>query len=779
VRESERKQREDPAGVGTLVRAFAADRRFGAQLSHRRYLPPVAARHRDIELHPRLREVLRRDGIEQLWAHQVQAIERVRRGEHVVVMTPTASGKSLVYNVPVLEAILARPEATALYVFPLKGLEQDQVGNLQRLLDALGIRPARTPHEREPLAAAEVYDGDTPPSRRRKIRERPPNVVFTTPDMLHLAINPYHAKWAAFLRRLEYVVIDEVHSYRGVFGSHAAQVFRRLRRICRHYGAEPRFVACSATIANPGQLAARLTGLSFAEVTESGAPRGGRHFVLVNPATGSPYTEATRLFLRCLAAGLKSIVFTKARRVTELIYQAAVERAGPAAARVRPYRAGFLASERREIERGLFRGEILGVVSTSALELGVDIGGLDCCILVGYPGSVASTWQRAGRAGRRGRDSAVFLVALRDALDQYFMRHPDAFFAKSVEAVALDPHNPHLLRQHLPCAASELYLRGDDAVYDVPSLRPLLDELTAAGELAPGRRSDIWFARRRQPQRAVGIRSIGEPVGVVLRPGARKIGELSGARAFREAFPGAIYLHYGRQYRITHLDVEARRAYCREVDVDYYTQPLSDEETRVRAETASARRDTFSAHRGEVEMRWQVTGYDKRRLFGGERIGRRTLTGMPQSRFDTQGLWLRPDPGTERSLTRAGHDLAGSLHAVEHAAIKCIPLFGVCDPGDVGGLSYPHYPPFRGPAVFIYDGHPGGIGFTRRAFEVLDRWLLATLALVRECPCGEAAGCPACVQDGQCGSGNEPLDKAGAVALLRRWTGTRGVRAAR
>jgi DEAD/DEAH box helicase domain-containing protein len=412
----------------------------------------------------------------------------------------------------------------------------------------------------------------------KKIREAIPNVIFTNPDMLHLAINAFHKKWEAFFRNLKFVVIDEIHTYRGVFGSNVAHVIRRLRRICKYWGSNPQFIAASATIANPSQLSERLTGIPFKVVDSSGAPQAGKHFIFINPIE-SPYTEATRLFIRCLNAGLRTIVFTKARKITELIYSWSINHAPELVDKISPYRAGFLPRERREIEQRLFSGELLGVISTSALELGVDIGGLDCCILCGYPGSVASTWQRAGRVGRHGQESMIAMIAIQDALDQYFMRHPGAFFEKSHEAAVIDPENRNILKRHIPCASSGVYLKAD-GVYDVKNLMPLIDELVKEEILNPGREGDIWFSRRRMPHREVGIRAIGEPFGIIDESG-KAIGELSGVRVFREAFPGAIYIHRGRQYQITTLDLKKKKAICGEVDVNYYTQALSKEETEI------------------------------------------------------------------------------------------------------------------------------------------------------------------------------------------------------
>ncbi len=733
-------------------------------LAHRR-LPPREPAFADLEVAPRVGEVLSRRGIERFFTHQAEAVQAVRRGDHVVAMTPTASGKSLIYNLPVLETALAEPGARALYVFPLKGLERDQVEGLNALLDDLDLGPEPRPRERAPLAGAEVYDGDTPGHRRAKIRERPPTALLTNPDMLHLALLPHHGRWAELFANLRYVVIDEIHTYRGLFGSHAAQVFRRLRRVARHYGSEPQFIACSATIANPRELAQSLVGESFTAVTRNGAPAGGKDFYLVNPKD-SPNTTATELFLGCLRAGLKTIVFTRARRVTELVYQWASERAPDLAGRISPYRAGFLPQERREIEGRLFRGELDGVVSTSALELGVDIGGLDACVLVGYPGSMASTWQRAGRVGRRGREAAVFLVSGRDALDQYFVRHPDAFFAGSAEAAVVDPANPRLLAQHLPCAGAEVPLAQSEPMLAESAYSEVREELVAEGILQLGPDGG-WVPWRRTPQRSVGIRAIG-PSFALLDGQGNRLGELDGDRVLYEAFPGAIYLHRGRTYRIRELDLEGRRAVAEPKRVSYHTRALTREETAIRTEHRRRKGRRLDARWGELRITRQITGFERRRNRDGRRIDRKPLE-LPATTFDTEGLWLPVTGAAKEALTGPGHHLAGGLHAAEHAMIKLLPLFALCDKQDVGGVSYPLYPPLGGPAIFFYDGYEGGVGFSRRGLDVLGDWLGATLEALQACSC--EAGCPSCVQDPQCGNANEPLDKAGAVALIGHWLG--------
>ncbi|HHN65211.1 MAG TPA: DEAD/DEAH box helicase [Nitrospirae bacterium] len=744
--------------VGEFIKELKKSRTFGPQIASYRYIPPKGPVYGRLSLDNRLRELLSRRGIKRFWSHQVKGIGHIRRGKNVVIMTPTASGKSLVYNIPVVETILKEPDTHALYIFPLKGLEQDQVKNLNDLLTALGIgQRAR----RGVLNPAEIYDGDTTAYRRKRIRERLPYIIFTNPDMLHLAINAFHTKWEGFFRTLRYVIIDEIHAYRGVFGSNVAQILRRLRRICTRWGSNPQFIASSATIANPGELAQRLVGLPFEAVTESGAPQGGRHFLFVNPLE-SPYTLAMRLFVEAIRAGLKTIVFTKARKITELIYAWCVKSAPAITGRISPYRAGFLPAERREIERRLFSGELSGVISTSALELGIDVGGLDCCILVGYPGSISSTWQRAGRVGRHGEESLVVLIALQDALDQYIIRHPERLFQKAFESAIVDPDNEVILKKHLPCAASEVYLREDDSVYSMERIKHIVDELLEEGALRQGRKGGIWFSGLRMPQRGVEIRGIGALFRIVDEKG-NPIGELDGMRVYREGYPGAVYLHRGRQYKVEELVIESRRIIAREVDVQYYTQALTTERTEILSEKTSKAIGEFEICSGGLRISQRVVGYEKRNIYDRRRLSRHALD-LPEYVFDTEGLWIVIPDYVSGLLEERGYDLAGSLHAAEHASISAMPLYVLCEKMDVGGLSYSFYPALKKACIFIYDGYEGGVGYTSHLFDLAREWLQTTLRIISECRC--ESGCPSCVQDPQCGSGNQPLDKEGAKFLL-------------
>ncbi|MFQ5882255.1 MAG: DEAD/DEAH box helicase [Candidatus Methylomirabilales bacterium] len=717
-----------------------------------RYIPPRKAQYAELSpsLPPPLEQAISKQRIQALYTHQVQAIEATRDGRHVLVATGTASGKSLIYHLPVLERLLKEPEGRALYLFPLKALAQDQLKNLEALLPP-GVE-----------ITAAIFDGDTPPGTRNKLKARPPSILLSNPDILHLSLLPYHETWSTFFRSLRFVVVDELHTYRGIFGSHIAHVLRRLRRTCRHYGSDPQFIACSATVSNPSELAQGLTGLDFAVVKEDGSPQWGKYFVLVNPRR-SPYTEATDLLLQCARAGLKVIAFTKARKVTELIAMWAKEADQTLTAQIRAYRAGYTPEERRAIEAGLFSEALQGVVSTSALELGIDVGGLDACILVGYPGSIISTWQRSGRVGRGDKEALIFLIALPDPLDQYFVRHPEEFFTRGFEAAILDPLNPQILEAHLTAAAAELPLRREEGALYGFDLAPHLDRLCREGQLLLSGKGDAYYARARHPQRQISIRSVGESYPVL--EGRWTLGSVDSSRAMYECHPGAIYLHQGRQYEVTELNLAARKVSVREVEVSYYTQPLAEKETEILAVRARGELPGASTRFGILKVTERMIGYEKRRVFGQDRLGAYPLDLPPQT-FETAGLWIEVPEQLGKDLQREGCHLMGSLHAAEHAMISLLPLFALCDRSDVGGISYAFHPQVEGPAVFLYDGYPGGIGLSERGFGELLNLTETTRRLLEECPC--QAGCPSCIHSPKCGSGNKPLDKAGALRLLTR-----------
>ncbi|MBI5599176.1 MAG: DEAD/DEAH box helicase [Deltaproteobacteria bacterium] len=724
---------------------------------HHEIIPPVTASFAGTEkpLRPELEKALKGYGIEKLYAHQARAIDLVRQGKNVVVMTPTSSGKSLVYNIPVIEGILGDPHSRALYLFPLKGLEHDQ---LKALTEISGKIPLEN--------ACAIYDGDTAGRMREKIRASPPSVVFTNPDMLHLAICAFHGKWEVFLRNLRYVIIDEIHSYRGVVGSHVAQVLRRLRRIAGSYGSNPVFIASSATIANPQELTATLTGLPFELVATSGAPQGKRNFLFLDPAPEvSPYSAATRLFTESVRAGFRTIAFTKARKITELMHAWTEKDAPDIKNSISSYRAGFLPAERREIEARLFSGELKGVISTSALELGVDIGGLDVCILAGYPGTISSTWQRSGRVGRGGRDSLIIMVAIEDALDRYFMRHPQEFFGRNAEAAVADVANPLILKSHLQCAASELPVAADDGVYDMAVATPVLDELAGEGKLWRSKVKNTWNPRARYPHRNVSIRGTGAPYRIVSED-RKPIAEGDSSRVLRELHPGAIYMHRGSQHLVLSLNMADREVVCRRVDVNYHTSPITDEDTEIISVEAKKRVENFDVTIGTLRITESVLGYRKKELYTRRIIDERTLT-LPPHVFTTTGIWMEVQETILDKVRALGYGAAGGLHALEHSAIAALPLYAMCDRMDLGGVSYTMSPQLEAPAIFIYDGYEGGIGLTRRGYGVIKDWFASTLKLMEDCPC--EVSCPSCTQDPKCGNNNEPLDKRAAILILRQW----------
>jgi len=741
--------------INEYIEALKKSTEMGFQVAFHRVLPGAGA-ERGLPERPlpgALKDVLAAQGIASLYGHQALAIDQVRAGRHVVVATPTASGKSLVYNLPMIESVLADQGARGLYIFPLKALAQDQLRVFGSLAEAC-------PPGRAPTAA--IYDGDTTPWFRKKIRGAPPNVLMTNPEMLHLSLLPHHLQWAGFLQRLRLVVIDEVHTYRGIMGSNMSLVFRRLLRICHHYGARPTFVFCSATVGNPAGLAGQLTGLTATAVTRSGAPRGRRHLVFMDPPDG-PVQTAIGLLKAALSRGLRTIVYTQSRKLTELIALWAANRAGAYADRISAYRAGFLPEERREIEAKLASGKLLAVISTSALELGIDIGDLDLCILVGYPGTVVSTWQRSGRVGRSGQDAALVLIAGDDALDRYFLRHPDRLISHPPETAVVNPENQDLLSRHLPCAAAEMPLHVEEPFMASPRVRHTAAALEAGGELLRSADGGRLFSKRKSPHRHVDLRGTGQRYRIVSKVTGDQIGEIDGFRAFRETHPGAVYLHRGETWRIEALDTEACRITAVPAEVDYYTRVMGSKDTEIQEIYEEKRVWGTTAFFGRLKVTDQVTGYERVLVRGNKLIGRTPLD-LPPQVFETEGLWFAvPGPVQAAAEARQAHFMGG-IHAVEHAAIGIFPLLVMADRNDLGGISTPFHPQVAGAAVFVYDGIPGGAGLCRQAFKQAPELLGHTLEAIRSCPC--ETGCPACVHSPKCGSGNRPIDKAAAVFIL-------------
>jgi DEAD/DEAH box helicase domain-containing protein len=713
-------------------------------------------------LDPAFAERLRAAGVERLYSHQRRALEAAA-SSHLVITSGTASGKSLAFNLPVLDGIARDSKRRALYLYPTKALAQDQARKLGELRPP-GLREA-------------IYDGDTPREERPAIRRRS-NLILTNPDMLHVGVLPHHKGWGDFLANLGWVVVDEAHTYRGVFGSHVANVLRRLRRVAAAYGAEPRFLLASATIANPVELAEGLVGAPFELVDDDGAPRAGREIAMWNPplvdkATGtrrSPLSEAAELLGELVSQGVRTICFLKSRRGIELIQRFAREdlarRGKPELAeRIAPYRGGYTPQQRREIEARLSAGELLAVVATDALELGIDIGELDAAICVTFPGTVASLRQMWGRAGRRRRSLAVY-VAGQDALDQFFCRHPEEFIGRPVEAAILDPENEQIAARHLIAAAYELPLSDADDELLGPGWRERAERLASAGQLrrAGGRllpRSSEFVASK------IALRSASaDSVAVIERESGEMLGLVESERAFTTIHPGAVYLHLGRSYEVEQLDVDGRRALVSRFDGDWYTRPKKETEIYIERVREQRRTAGVELSFGEVSVTEQVIAFQRVSISEQEPFDVVALE-LPEQNFVTQALWyVLPD---RLSGALPPEALLGSLHATEHGQIAVLPLIAMCDRWDIGGLSTNvHFQTGRS-TIFIYDGHPGGVGIALRGYEQFERLLGDAERLIAECPC--ESGCPSCVQSPKCGNLNEPLHKAGALELMRSMKG--------
>jgi DEAD/DEAH box helicase domain-containing protein len=781
----------EPIDAGTLEalvrrRAAALAARDEAHLDrperlvHVRTLPAVGARHAEPTV-PLPAEVRARLGVDRLWSHQAEALDLVRSGRSVVVATSTSSGKSLVYQAAIGEAALepVRP-GTALCIYPTKALAHDQLRALAGL-DLPGVVPA-------------AYDGDSGRDQRSDAR-RNATVLLTNPEMLHCGILPHHAGWMRFLSRLRYVVVDELHLFRGIFGSHVAHVLRRLRRLAAHYGADPVFISTSATIGRPAELAAALTGVDTTAVTDDGSPAGERVVAIWNPpvldaetgARASTHGEAAGLVSELVRAERRTIGFCSSRRATEVVADR-VRRQVPAAARTRvaAYRGGFLAEERHAIEEALAAGELDAVVATSALELGVDVEGLDACILDGFPGTVASLWQRVGRAGRRQQASLAVLVCGADQLDQWVAAHPDALFDRPPEPAVINPANPYVADPHVRCAAFELPLTHDDARYWPGLLDEAVCRLSAAGELVvrpPGVGTAGGRGRRRRvrPDSPVAVwNGAGWPVdGVGLRGGAAgqvrivhpdgtAVGTVDLGRAGEVVHEGAVYLHAGRHHRVVELDLDARRAVVVPDDGATTTTAITRTDLRIRGEDASRDIGPVRLGLGPIEVTTRVVGYDRKDALTGEHLERVGLD-LPPASLATRGVWQVIPDELLAGLGLVPDAWPGVLHAAEHAAIGVLPLFAICDRWDVGGVSTARHADTGAPTIVIYDGYPGGAGIAELGFEVAERHVAATAQVISACRCRE--GCPSCVQSPKCGNGNEPLDKDGALVLLAALAG--------
>ncbi len=691
-----------------------------------------------------------------LYTHQCECLTAIRNGQHVILTTPTASGKTLAFTLPVFERFYNDSEACALFLYPTKALTNDQLSSLHEFEAGTGIRT----HGR-------VYDGDTPRDKRPKIRDTA-RIVLTNPHELHHVL-AWHHQWARLISNLHFVVIDEAHRYRGVPGSHMAFLIRRLRRLCRHYGSDPQFVLSTATLANPGEFAEKLCGVPFRVIGNDGSPAGERRFILYNPfpegyPENSVYREATDLVIHSLRHDLQTLCFTGSRKITELLTSWVKGdrcRDLPGSPdEIAAYRAGYLPEERREIEKRLKNGDLRGVVSTNALEVGIDVGSLDCVIMTGFPGTMMSTWQQTGRAGRKSAESLAILVGFANPLDQYFMRHPDTFFSARHEHAIIDLENPYIYAGQVLCAAAELpVVPEDDALFPGNMLPAVIESYAARKLLSRSKKGWIYTSSRR-PADMVSLGSTSGDSFRVVCNGAT-LETLDKSQAYREAHQGAVLLHQGEQYHVDRMDLERHIIQVSQVDVDYYTRPIQSVDITVTRTIGSRVEDEMILCSGEVTVSEQYTSY---RIMRYDNILSVEPLDLPPITFNTRALWFDVPSRLEGRVRAAGEDIAGGMHGVEHAFIAMMPVHVLCDRRDIGGLSTPFHESTDGPAIFVYDGYEGGIGLSEKAFELFRDISKTAYELVRDCSCEQ--GCPACIYSPKCGSDNQPLDKAATIRIL-------------
>ena len=744
--------------TGEVLRRLLDEPRNRHRITHVEYVPARTGRTAEWpSWTPQLLvDRLRHSGIALPWEHQARAADLAHEGTSVIVATGTASGKSLAYLMPALDAVFAG--GAVLYLSPTKALAADQL----RALRSLRLTQLR----------AATFDGDTPAEDRTWVRQYA-NYVLTNPDMLHRTVLPGHARWAPYLRRLRYVIIDEAHGYRGVFGSHVAQILRRLRRVCARYGSTPVFVLASATASSPGASASRLTGVPVAEVSDDASPRGATSFALWEPpltelrgehdapVRRTATAEAADLLADLVVEDVQTLAFVRSRRGAESVAlgakRALAEISPSLPSQVAAYRAGFLPEERRALEKALRSRSLVGLASTNALELGVDVSGLDSVIVCGWPGTRASLWQQAGRAGRAGQDALAVLIARDDPLDTYLVHHPSAIFGTPVEATVLDPDNPYVLAPHLCAAAAELPLTEADLPMFGPAATSVVPDLVRRGMLR--HRPSGWFWTKRE--RASDLADIrgagGPPVQVVEAATGRLLGTVDEPSAHTTVHSGAVYLHQGESYVVQTLDLDDSVALVEAADPDYTTTARDITDIAILETLRSSSWGDATLCFGTVEVTRQIVSYQMRRLASGQVLGERPLT-LPPRTLRTRAVWW-----TLPSLD-GFEDVAGAAHAAEHASIGLLPLFATCDRWDIGGVSTALHPDTERMTVFVYDGHEGGAGFAERGYERAGAWLRSTREVIAACECEH--GCPSCIQSPKCGNGNEPLDKQGALDLL-------------
>ena len=767
-----------PMDARAFIREITAGRDYRQQVVHVREIPSRQPVHAEPNrpVPEVLWRALRRQNIHQLYSHQASAFDAAGEGRDIVIVTGTASGKTLCYNLSVAADLLADPSARAMYVFPTKALAQDQLRALHRWGEA--------DPDLSRLLAPAVYDGDTPRHARAKIRTSA-SVILTNPDMLHVGILPYHTKWHAFLRSLRTIVLDEVHTYRGIFGSHVAGVLRRLLRLCEHYGGRPRIIACSATIANPVELAGRLTGRQMTLIDNDGAPRGRKYFVLWNPplidagagrlTRRSANAEAVELLIELVRRRAQTIVFAKARVVAELIYRYAQDQLADEkdlATRIRPYRGGYLPEDRRRIEQELFSGRLLAVAATNALELGIDVGSLDAAILVGFPGTICSTWQQAGRAGRTASDSLVVLVGYQDPIDQYLMHQPEYLFGAAHEHAIVDPANPYILSGQLSCACFEKPITADDEKWFGPLTGAIADAVAEDGQMKEIAGRYYWSSSA-SPAHHVSLRTISQDNFAIVdaSAGRRTLGQVDAISAPELVYPNAVYLHEGASYLVRDLDYEAKIATVEPVEVDYYTQPIVASTCRITERREEAPYRAGRVFFGDVDVTWQTTAFRKIKYYTMELIGQGSLD-LPAQTLPTAAMWWTISEAMRSDLAAAGYNPVGALMGVRNLMLAALPAVAMCDRRDISGLVDSSN--LGTPTIFVYDRYPGGVGFAQTGYQLMDEWLAMGRDIVVRCRCLD--GCPSCVglanlrpplhHDPDLGAGYPVPDKQATLLLL-------------
>ncbi len=722
---------------------------YRGQIVHTKVFPVKSGEYGELlpSLSLSLQKYLSFKRINKLFSHQSKSIEKIREGINLIITTGTASGKTLAFNLPILERLEKDNKATALYLYPLKALTNDQLKVLREMEGFLDFR-----------FNSAIYDGDTPQDKRASIREKS-RIILSNPYELHQVL-PYHYKWENFLKNLKFVVIDEAHRYKGVLGSNVALLIRRLLLVCKIYGSTPQFILSSASIANPGEFAEKLTSMDFEVITGDGSPRGRRFYLFWDSSKykdRSVHVQTKDLLVHSVKNNLQTLCFVVSRKLSELI-SFWIKNENPDL-KITSYRAGYLPLERREIERKLRQKELEGVVSTTALELGIDIGGLDCVIVSGYPGTIASFFQQAGRSGRKTQDSLVVFVGFEDALDQYLLRHPEVLLSGNFENAVVDLSNPYILSGHLLCASSELPLKKESYQDFGEETEEILKSLQKENLVRQTPEGFIYCGKER-PQQVVSLDNISsQQVKVVWENQILETIDLQ--RAYAEAHKGAVLIHQGESYIVEELDLKNMKAQVKKEDVDYYTEAIDIDEVKIIEEEEKRIFKDFCLSIGKVEVHDRYIGYKVKKY---EQVVNFVQLDLPPVIFQTMGLWYDLPVHLRNECEFSGMDFSGGMHAVEHAMIAISPLLAMCDRRDLGGVSYPYYPEAGKSLIFIYDGYEGGIGISEKLFETFKTLVQMTYSLIKDCECEE--GCPACILSSKCGNNNRPMDKKAAIFIL-------------